>query len=139
MTAGLKRVTDDMKTKNRADRSGVVPVIATARGAAAGGAGTGRTAARQGPPRFELEAGRKWVVENQMGNRDIVITDTDPKQTVYIYGCTECTIQARRDLMLAFNLSTIPDTSKPAHRFQACHLCYTWAPALTIMESRCTA
>jgi len=93
-TSGLKRVTDDMKTKNRADRSGVVvPVSAPSKGGAAAGAGKAGVAAR-GPPRFELEAGRKWVVENQTGNRGIVIEETDPKQTVYIYNCTDCTIQA---------------------------------------------
>ncbi len=90
-TSGLKRVTDDMKTKNRADRSGVVPVSAPSKG----GAGAGKAgAAPRGPARFELEAGRKWVVENQTGSRGIVIEETDPKQTVYIYNCTDCTIQA---------------------------------------------
>ena len=93
VTSRLKRVTDDMKTKNRADRSGVVPVSASpAKGAATAGVSRAAAAPR-GPPRFELEAGRKWVVENQIGNRGIVIEDTDPKQTVYIYGCTDSTIQ----------------------------------------------
>ena len=33
------------------------------------------------------------MVENQVGNRELVITDTSPRQTVYIYNCTGCTIQ----------------------------------------------
>ena len=95
VTSRLKRVTDYMKTKNRVDRSGVVPVSASpSNGAAATGVSKAAEAPR-GPPRFELEAGRKWLVENQSGNRGIVIEDTDPKQTVYIYNCTSCTIQAR--------------------------------------------
>ena len=100
-TSGLKRVTDDMKTKNRADRSGVVPVSAPSKGAAAAGAGK-PAAAPRGPARFELEAGRKWVVEHQTGHRGIVIEDTDPKQTVYIYNCTDCTIQANPPACLLF-------------------------------------
>ena len=87
-------MTDDMKTKNRADRSGVVPVSASSKGAATAGANRAGGAPR-GPPRFELEAGRKWVVENQTGNRGIAIEDTDPKQTVYVYNCVECTIQVK--------------------------------------------
>ena len=29
----------------------------------------------------------RWVVENQVGVKDLVIKDTEAKQTVYIYGC----------------------------------------------------
>ncbi len=35
VTSGLRKVTDDMKTKNRADRSGVVPALPSAAAAAA--------------------------------------------------------------------------------------------------------
>lgn len=86
MTGGLKKVTDDMKSKNRADRSGAVPVAAVKRPSVA--------AVSAGPPRLEL-VNRKWMVENQVGNTGIVIEDTDPKQTVYIYGCSASTIQVR--------------------------------------------
>lgn len=50
---GLRKVTADMKTKNRADRSGVVHVSEK----------EGRTAApsvsKVGPPKLELQMGRK--------------------------------------------------------------------------------
>ncbi|KAL6546030.1 F-actin-capping protein subunit alpha [Orobanche gracilis] len=55
VTADLRKVTDDMKTKNRADRSGVVPVSEK----------KGRTNlpafSKTGPPKLELQMGRKWV------------------------------------------------------------------------------
>jgi adenylyl cyclase-associated protein len=50
---GLRKVTDDMKTKNRVDRSGVVGASEK----------EGRTSARSfskaGPPKLELQMGRK--------------------------------------------------------------------------------
>ena len=45
--------------------------------------------------RTECEQGRKWIVENHEGNQSIIIDDTSPKQTLYIYKCTGCTIQVR--------------------------------------------
>ena len=71
MTSGLKKVTDDMKTKNRPDRTSVVPADATA--APASSAATGRASVVAVPPagkqRLELEADRKWVVENYSNNK----------------------------------------------------------------------
>jgi adenylyl cyclase-associated protein len=67
VTTGLRKVTDDMKAKNRGDRSGAVPAgtaSSPAKPAAAVARGAG--AAARGPPRLELEGGRKWVVENQV-------------------------------------------------------------------------
>lgn len=50
------------------------------------------------PPLFlpPLGQDRKWVVEHQEGNQGVVISDTQPKHTVYIYGCSNSTIQASR-------------------------------------------
>ncbi|KAJ7967330.1 Adenylyl cyclase-associated protein [Quillaja saponaria] len=64
VTAGLRKVTDDMKTKNRTDRNGI-----------------------------SLQMGRKWVVENQIGSKNLVIDDCDAKQSVYIYGCKDSVLQ----------------------------------------------
>ncbi|XP_034681769.1 cyclase-associated protein 1 [Vitis riparia] len=86
-TSGLRKVTDDMKTKNRADRSGVV------------GAGQkeGRVSSpsfsKAGPPKLELQMGRKWVVENQIGRKNLVIDDCDAKQSVYVYGCKDSVLK----------------------------------------------
>ncbi|KAG7010934.1 Cyclase-associated protein 1 [Cucurbita argyrosperma subsp. argyrosperma] len=87
VTLGLKKVTDDMKTKNRADRVGIV-------GSSEKG---GRTASpsfsKTGPPKLELQMGRKWVVENQIGRKNLVIDDCDAKQSVYIFGCKDSVLQ----------------------------------------------
>ncbi|KAK4835748.1 hypothetical protein QYF36_014031 [Acer negundo] len=87
VTAGLRKVTDDMKAKNRADRTGVV----------AASKKEGRTASpsfsKVGPPKLELQMGRKWVVENQIGKKNLVIEDCDAKQSVYVYGCKDSVLQ----------------------------------------------
>lgn len=92
VTSGLRKVTDDMKTKNRAptERTGAVPSTdkPAARAAPAAAA-----KAPTAPPRTECEQGRKWVVENHVDNAEIVIADTQPKQTVYIFNCRRCTVQ----------------------------------------------
>ena len=61
-------------------------------------AGTEARGLRKAPtgkePKLALEqGGRKWVVEGHTDNRDIVLQDVDPKQAVYIFGCSSCTIQ----------------------------------------------
>lgn len=88
VTAGLKKVTAEMKTKNRSDRSGVVPV-----GAGKDKDGTSsHSFSKTGPPKLELQMGRKWVVENQIGKKNLVIEDCDSKQSVYIFGCKDSVV-----------------------------------------------
>ncbi|KAK9988086.1 hypothetical protein SO802_028325 [Lithocarpus litseifolius] len=86
VTSGLRKVTDDMKTKNRADRSGVVS-------AGEKGRSNSPSFSKAGPPKLELQVGRKWVVENQIGKKQLVIDDCDSKQSVYVYGCKESVLQ----------------------------------------------
>lgn len=96
VTSGLRKVTADMKTKNRADRTGAVPSAAGPGGAAAGPAsGGGKGAPAAAPPKFELVQGRKWVVENHTDNKGLVISETEPRQTVYIFNCKGCLIQTQ--------------------------------------------
>ena len=93
ITSGLRKVTDDMKSKNRADRSGVVAagaVNANGNGNAATKSATAVAAAK--PPKKALE-GKKWVIENFVGGNTIVVDDVTPKQTVYVYNCVNCVIQ----------------------------------------------
>lgn len=53
---GLRKVTDDMKTKNRADRSGAVSAVEKE-------TRTSKPAfSKTGPPKMELQMGRKWVL-----------------------------------------------------------------------------
>ncbi|CAF0967240.1 unnamed protein product [Rotaria sordida] len=44
-----------------------------------------------GPPKLALE-GNKWVVEFHSGRHDLKITDTNMKQTVYVYKCSNSTL-----------------------------------------------
>ena len=66
-------------------------------------------------PFFPLLQGRKWVVENHAGNREIVISDTEPRQTVYIFNCNNCTIQvrSRRPLVGPSQVSSPPPHCVP--------------------------
>ncbi|WOK95584.1 cyclase-associated protein 1-like [Canna indica] len=89
VSSGLKKVTDDMKTKNRTDRTGAV--AATEKGARV----SSFSFRREGPPKLELQMGRKWAVENQIGKKNLVIDDCDSKQTVYIYGCRDSVLQIK--------------------------------------------
>ncbi|KAK9767971.1 suppressor of rasval19 [Basidiobolus ranarum] len=52
------------------------------------------TIAFKKPPRCDLE-GNKWVVENQANRNDLVIQQTETRQSVYIYGCECSTIQVK--------------------------------------------
>lgn len=89
VTAGLRKVTDDMKTKNRTDRAGFV----------SSGEKESRksvpSGAKVGSPKLELVMGRKWVVEYQIGVKDLLIDECDPRQTVYIFGCKDSVLQIK--------------------------------------------
>jgi len=88
VTTGLKHVTKDMKNKHNPPTSSVVPSKAEV-------THTTSTPKAQStpskPPKFALE-GNKWVVEYQVGNRNIVIENPETKHTVYIYRCKQSTI-----------------------------------------------
>lgn len=43
--------------------------------------------------RLELEQERKWVVENQVDQQELVVTVKDPKHSVYIYNCSGSVVQ----------------------------------------------
>ncbi|KAK8558554.1 hypothetical protein V6N13_098207 [Hibiscus sabdariffa] len=87
VSSGLKKVTADMKTKNRADRTGVVSASEKETRSSSS------SFSKAGPPKLELQMGRKWAVENQIGRKNLVIDDCDAKQSVYIYGCKDSVLQ----------------------------------------------
>ncbi|XP_072973555.1 cyclase-associated protein 1-like [Typha angustifolia] len=87
VTAGLKKVTDDMKTKNRSDRTGMVGTIEKASSAS--------FFSKAGPPKLDLQMGRRWSVENQIGKKNLVIDECDSKQSVYVYGCKDSVLQVK--------------------------------------------
>jgi len=84
---GLKKVTADMKSKNRQDKVSVVKAVESK-------APVRKAAVKKGPAKFALE-GNKWVVENQDDNNSIVIAETEPKQTVYIYKTDRSVVQIK--------------------------------------------
>ena len=51
-------------------------------------------AAASKPPVFELED-KKWKIEFQNKQNNLVVDKTDLKHTVYIYQCKECTITVK--------------------------------------------
>jgi adenylyl cyclase-associated protein len=91
VTAGLKKVTADMKTKNRLDRQGVDTV----------GSGSikarsrGSAFSKEGPPKLELQMGHRWAVENQIGKKNLIIDECNSKQSVYIFGCKDSVVQVQ--------------------------------------------
>jgi len=105
VTRGLKKVTSEMKTKNKTDKVAVVPAVApkTTESSSTKKA----AAAPTKPPKLALE-GTKWVVEYQVKNKEIVIQDTEVKQTVYIYRCKDSVIQIKGKV----NAVTVDDCTK---------------------------
>ena len=77
ITAGLKKVTKEMKSAN------LPPVEPAAIKAPV--APRANALKPKGPPKCELQTGGKWAVDNQDGECEVVIQDV--KQMVYIYGC----------------------------------------------------
>ncbi|XP_068124895.1 adenylyl cyclase-associated protein 1 [Hyperolius riggenbachi] len=104
ITKALKHVSDDQKThKNPAlkahsgpVRSGPKPFTSPKPAHAAPPAAkpAAKPAPKKEPAVLELE-GKKWRVENQDNATNLVISDTELKQVVYIYKCTNSTLQVK--------------------------------------------
>jgi len=92
VTKGLKKVTSDMKNKNRTDISSVVPADAIKPKETT--TPTGAKTAVVKPPKLALE-GMKWCIEHQINNKTIVIDETEAKQTCYIFKCKGSVIQVK--------------------------------------------
>jgi len=76
-----------MKSKNRQDKVSVVKANESK-------APVRKAGVKKGPAKFALE-GNKWVVENQDDNSNLVISDPEPKQTVYIYKVDRSVVQIK--------------------------------------------
>lgn len=95
ITSGLRKVTDDMKSKNKKDRSGTVPNGGQSEipsGNTASKRINQHQATQTSSPRLECEQGRKWVVENYAGEKNVQVGPANPRQSVYIFNCHDCTI-----------------------------------------------
>lgn len=94
VTSGLKKVTADMKSKNRKDKSGLV----SAGPKPAGGAPPSRKGAASTeisrPPKFALEMNR-WCVEHCVGRNDLIIEAPKMNQAVSVYKCKDCVVQVQ--------------------------------------------
>jgi len=106
VTSGLKKVTSDMKTKNRTDKaSGVVSATSSKKSEES----SGKKAEVKKPPYFGLD-GNKWRVEYQVDNKSIVIDNPEVKHTVYIYKCKNSTVQIKGKV----NSIAVDDCSRTA-------------------------
>lgn len=94
VTKGLKRVTADMQTHKNPNLRAGSTVSATAAGAGPAGAPKAPTIK---PPKFLLD-GKKWVVENQIGNKDLKIDSVEMNQVIYMFACKDSTIQVKGKL-----------------------------------------
>ncbi|OQV12504.1 Adenylyl cyclase-associated protein 1 [Hypsibius exemplaris] len=97
VSSGLKKVTADMQThKNTALRAGATVPDSPVRGGSVGSA-SGAAASKigpNGPPKLELN-GKKWEVQNQRGNANIVISDTEMNHSIYIYRCADSVVSVK--------------------------------------------
>jgi len=93
VTAGLKKVTDDMKTHKNPDLRGtsIVPAGAV-KSSSPKPAAFKAAAAPAKTPKFDLE-GKKWVVEYHVKNPNLVIEETETNQSVYVYRCEGSTLK----------------------------------------------
>ena len=94
VTAGLRKVEkSEMTHKNPELRASSV-VKAESTSAPAKEASSVKAAPVKAPPKLALE-GNKWVVENYVNNSEIVIDKVELKHVVYVYNCSNCTIQIK--------------------------------------------
>jgi len=112
ITKGLKKVTNDMKSKNRKDKTSVVPASASS-GKSSSSSASKQKDEKTRPPQFGLD-GSKWTVSYQIGNKSVAITDTEPRQTIYIYKCKDSVVQVKGKV----NAITLDDCSKTAVVFE---------------------
>jgi len=94
-----------MKTKNRKDKTSVVPAIAKE---SKENQSVKQTNVSK-PPKLQLD-GNKWSVEYQVNNKNVIIQETQAKHTCYIYRCTNSTIQIKGKV----NAITLDDCTKVA-------------------------
>jgi len=91
ITSGLKKVTKDMKNKWDPSKSSVIADKEEAKKEVKGKAAAGP---KKGAPKLELN-GNKWIVEWQENNSAIEISETELKQTIYIYKCEKSVVRIK--------------------------------------------
>jgi adenylyl cyclase-associated protein len=92
-TAGLRKVTKDMKSKNNTAPAVAPRPKAAVKPAKKWGANSGAAAVAKPP--VKAQQGMKWAIEHQTGMVTLEADEVNPRQTVYIYGCKGATIQVQ--------------------------------------------
>jgi adenylyl cyclase-associated protein len=92
VTAGLKKVTADMKTKNRSPDD-VAPVVAPKKPVAAAPTAKSTGKGPRGPPLKELQKGTNWIIENHENDGNISIEELEQKHLVLVINCKNCTVR----------------------------------------------
>uniref|UniRef100_A0A182YIK4 Adenylyl cyclase-associated protein n=1 Tax=Anopheles stephensi TaxID=30069 RepID=A0A182YIK4_ANOST len=93
ITKGLKKVTADMQThKNPGLRSGPAPYKAPA-GVTNGTKSVAPPAVAK-PPTFTRD-GKKWLIEYQKNNPDLVVDNAEMNNVVYMFRCEGSTLQIK--------------------------------------------
>jgi len=91
VTSGLKKVTADMQTHKNPDLRGSSIVPAKSKSASPKPNAAVKPAVAK-PPKLELE-GKKWAVEYFVKNPSLVIEETEPNQSVYMFKCEGSTLK----------------------------------------------
>lgn len=96
VTAGLKRVTADMQTHKNPNLRAGSSVPGSAKDGQASTPNRAPVAAAK-PPKFVLE-GKKWIVENQVGQKALTIDKIEMNQVVYMFGCKDSVVSVKGKL-----------------------------------------
>ncbi|CAF4794179.1 unnamed protein product [Pieris macdunnoughi] len=96
ITSNLRKVTSEMQThKNPQLREGPAPFKAAPRGAPAKPLPTpGAGALPDKPPIFARD-GKKWLIEYQKGNSNLVVENADMNNMVYMFRCRDSALTVR--------------------------------------------
>ncbi|KAL5111632.1 Adenylyl cyclase-associated protein 1 [Taenia crassiceps] len=97
LTRGLRKVTEDMKTHKNPELRAAAPLAAKKVAAPTIPTRPDQRKAVQPQSKLEL-VGNKWVVENHVGNREIVIEVKEKKETVYIFKCVDSVVHVKGKL-----------------------------------------
>jgi len=121
ITAHLKKVTDDMKVKNRPPGDDYVPPVSRrAAPKARAEAPPSAAAMKKGAPKLELEDDKRWVVEWQEGTRsdpkEVTVGPTTNYHAVHIYRCDNAVVRITGKV----NSIALQDCTRTHVRFVDC-------------------
>mgnify|MGYP003342392998 CR=1 FL=1 len=117
ITKSLKKVTADMQThKNPTLRTGPAPFIPPQSNVVSCVAPP--TAKADKPPSFQKD-GKKWLIEYQKGNHNLVVENAEMNNVVYLFKCTDSTVTVKGKL----NSITLDSCKKTSIVFESLVSC----------------